>query len=123
MGQVQKGKILTAKNAKKENGLFESRGGAMTKLPAVVFLVLLTVIGCQDDTETLSITGRITYLSFEGGFYGIVADDGNHYDPENLDIGYQENGLRVSFEGFETYKATTRMWGRTIYLTRIHRLQ
>ena len=64
----------------------------------------------------------ITYLSFEGGFFGIVTDDGDHYLPENLGQEYLEDGLRVAFEGFETYKATTRMWGRTIYLTRIQRI-
>ncbi len=39
--------------------------------------------------------GTVTYLSFEGGFYGIVSDAGDGYDPINLPIEFEEDGLRV----------------------------
>ena len=43
-------------------------------------------------------TGRIQYNDFEGGFYGIVSDDGEHYDPKNLPDDFKEDGLRVGFK-------------------------
>ena len=89
-----------------------------------VGLVLLSVgLGCDDGVKSVTETGRITYLDFEGGFYGIIGDDGYHYLPENLDALYWEDGLRISFEGILTHKATTKMWGTTIHLERIERLQ
>lgn len=39
--------------------------------------------------------GTIMYLSFEGGFYGILSDGEIPYDPMNLPEELEEDGLRV----------------------------
>jgi hypothetical protein len=41
-------------------------------------------------------TGKVIHNDFEGGFYGIVADDGSKYDPTNLPAEFKKVGLRVS---------------------------
>jgi inhibitor of cysteine peptidase len=62
--------------------------------------------------------GTITYVSLEGGFFGIVGDDGKNYLPLNLDKQYEQDGLRVAFE-YEPVKdvATIQMWGEPVNLT------
>jgi hypothetical protein len=74
------------------------------------------------DNGNVSGTGTITHLSFEGGFYGIVSDDGNHYDPSNLDPEFQVNGLRVRFEATTLNAITYHMWGISIRILHIERL-
>jgi inhibitor of cysteine peptidase len=62
--------------------------------------------------------GTVTYMDLEGGFYGILGDDGKKYDPLNLDVGYQEDGLRVAFEATEVQGvAGIHMWGTPVNLT------
>ena len=59
-------------------------------------------------------TGKIVYLSFEGGFYGIIAIDGNHYDPINLPPLFKHEGIIVIFLAEITDLGSFHMWGRVI---------
>lgn len=56
-------------------------------------------------------TGTIIYLSFEGGFYGIMSDEGNGYDPVNLPPEFEFVGLRVEFIGEVLDLDSIHMWG------------
>jgi hypothetical protein len=58
--------------------------------------------------------GKIVFLSFEGGFYGIITMDGNHYDPINLPAEFKIDGLRVFFAAHITDLGSFHMWGRVI---------
>jgi inhibitor of cysteine peptidase len=62
--------------------------------------------------------GTVTFLDLEGGFYGIIGDDGTTYYPLQLDEQYKIDGLRVAFE-YEPVKdiATIQMWGDPVNLT------
>jgi hypothetical protein len=86
----------------------------------------LLLAGCRtdrgEDAHTFAMSGTIRHMDFEGGFYGIVTDSGQHLLPENLQPEFQKDSLRVSFEGRITNRPTTVMWGRTITLTRIRAL-
>jgi hypothetical protein len=64
-------------------------------------------------------TGTIIYLSFEGGFYGIVSDDGNGYDPINLPPKFEIVGLRVEFVGEVLDLYSIHMWGIIIRILSI----
>jgi hypothetical protein len=67
-------------------------------------------------------TGTIRYMDFEGGFYGIVADSGERYNPVNLPAGYRKNGLRVRFQVKEKKGMTsTRMWGKIVEILEIEK--
>jgi hypothetical protein len=59
-------------------------------------------------------TGKIVYLSFEGGFYGIIAMDGNNYDPINLPPLFKHEGIIVIFLGEITNLGSFHMWGKVI---------
>lgn len=93
-----------------------------SKLYLIAFLFLFFV-GCEDDQQIVSDEGTIRYLSLEGGFYGIITNNNDYYLPENLDSTFQKDSLRIMFEGFVTDKPTFIQWGRTIFITKIKRLQ
>ena len=67
--------------------------------------------------------GTITFLDLEGGFYGLVADDGAKYDPLNLDEAFRQDGLRVRFRArLRTGVMTIRQWGKPVEIQEIARL-
>ena len=77
----------------------------------------------DDNNELIYGTGTIIYLEIEGGFYGILSDDGEHYDPTNLPIEYQKDGLRISYIAKERSDLLNfHMWGKIIELINIHPL-
>ena len=51
----------------------------------------------ESDDDIVSGTGKIVFLDFEGGFFGIIADDGGHYDPKNLPDEFKIDGLLIEF--------------------------
>jgi hypothetical protein len=62
-------------------------------------------------------TGEIVFLSFEGGFFGINADDGEHYDPINLPDEFKIEGLQINFIGIiRNDLLSFHMWGRILEL-------
>jgi len=60
-------------------------------------------------------TGTVVYVELEGGFFGIIADDGTHYLPDNLPESCRVDGLLVKFTGIERAPAPNiRMWGTSL---------
>lgn len=90
----------------------------------LILLALIALSGCiSTNTEVVEGTGAITYLALEGGFYGIVADDGERYDPINLPSEFKEDGLRVKFKGkMRDDLYSFHMWGNLIELINIEKL-
>jgi len=89
-----------------------------------VVLIVAALLGCRDDQpESVSDAGTVVFLSLEGGFFGIIDDHGRRWDPTNLSEDFKTDSLRVRFQGKITDLATTRMWGRTIELTSIERIE
>lgn len=83
------------------------------RLSRLLFVGLLMVglAGCQllgdlpssgdnpQPTDTIVVTGTVMYMDLEGGFWAIIGDDGQNYDPINLSTAFQEEGLRVRARG------------------------
>lgn len=68
-------------------------------------------------------TGTIRYISIEGGFYGIVADNGEHYDPINLPREFAKDALRVKFQVKDVKgMVSVRMWGKIVRIIKIAKL-
>ncbi len=95
-------------------------------LPALFFLNLAChnaqeLAGSQSREATpLTLEGTVKYINLEGGFYGIIADNGGKYLPLNLDDAFRKDGLRVRFEATPlTDVATIYMWGTPVKLTSI----
>jgi heat shock protein HslJ len=67
-------------------------------------------------------TGTVQYIDLEGGFFGIVADDGTHYYPLNLPAEFSLDGARVTFTAQQEDVATTAMWGIPVTILSMERL-
>ncbi|MCH7505214.1 hypothetical protein IID04_06245 [PVC group bacterium] len=81
-----------------------------TKLLFVILFVFLT--SCRGQAQSMIAgVGEVRYMEFEGGFYGIVSDQGDKYYPLNLEEEYKKDGLRVSFEAVPADVMTIQMWG------------
>lgn len=67
--------------------------------------------------------GTVERMSFEGGFWGIASDDGEHYDVGNLAQEFRVDGLRVRFSVIVNHDALSfHMWGQVAELVSIERL-
>ena len=65
--------------------------------------------------------GTVVYVDIEGGFWGIVGDDGSHFLPANLPDSCKVNGLRVKFLGREGKPVMDiRMWGTPLRLLSVN---
>ena len=67
--------------------------------------------------------GTVIFLSFEGGFYGIVSDAGEDYDPINLPAEFAQDGQRIRFQAIERPDLFgVHQWGVIIEITEISAL-
>ncbi|ABN58384.1 MULTISPECIES: putative hemolysin [Methanoculleus] len=95
----------------------------------VIFLVLFGAVvacGCMaaggedEPAERISGNGTITFVDLEGGFYGIVADDGERYLPADLPTECRQDGLRVAFAvNIMNETATIQQWGTPVEIVEI----
>ena len=73
--------------------------------------------------DIISETGTVKYIDLEGGFYGIIGDDGKQYDPINLSQEFQKDNLKVSFDAkICEDMVSIHMWGKLIEIVRIEKL-
>lgn len=76
----------------------------------------------DDDGDVIERNGIVQYVELEGGFYGLVDDDGGQYDPINLDEAYKEDGLRVHFlVRTRDDVMSAHMWGTPVEIVAIER--
>ncbi|WP_083608763.1 DUF333 domain-containing protein [Methanoculleus chikugoensis] len=95
----------------------------------VIFSVLLgAVIACgciaaggeETAADRVSGNGTIAFVDLEGGFYGIVADDGERYLPADLPQEFRADGLRVRFVvDLVDETATIQQWGTPVEVVEI----
>jgi len=72
------------------------------------------------ERKTITFTGRIERLELEGGFWGVITDDGQKLDPGTLPQSMQVDGLRVQGRAQPlTDVMTIRMWGTPVELLEI----
>ena len=77
----------------------------------------------ETGPDVVSGVGTIRYFDFEGGFYGLVADDGTRYDALNLDEAFHQDSLRVRFRArLRTGIMTIRQWGKPVDILEMTRL-
>ena len=76
------------------------------------------------DDDVISETGTVKYVDLEGGFYGIVGDDGTYYDPINLEKEFKLDGLRIYYKA-KIYEDVfnAHMWGTPIEIIEIESLK
>jgi len=56
----------------------------------------LAACGGSSSTQPIkNVTATVSYITLEGGFFGLRGDDGVTYDPMQLDPAFAHDGLRV----------------------------
>ncbi len=93
-------------------------------LSMVGLALVLSLSGCTIIVgPSQSHQGTVFFFWFEGGFYGIITDTGEKFDPLNLPSELAVDGLRVKFDGQERPdKGSLHMWGIVFEITKIERL-
>lgn len=77
-----------------------------------------------DEGAVFEFTGTVVFVPLEGGFYGILGDDGGHYDPLNLPESLCKDGLKVQVKASVLkHGASFHMWGKRIKILEIKSLQ
>ncbi|MCH8325301.1 MAG: hypothetical protein IIB83_01850 [Bacteroidetes bacterium] len=87
----------------------------------IIFLIILPGFLCSEDIQVQ--TGMVVYVGLEGGFYGIIGDNGKNYDPQSLPDEFIKDSLRVSFEyKVSENQVSIHMWGELIEIVKIVRI-
>lgn len=70
--------------------------------------------------DTITVLGFIKYVELEGGFFGIVGEDGKKYFPDYLGQDFKVDGLSVRVQAKpEEQIFGIQMWGTPIKILRI----
>ena len=67
----------------------------------------------------LQVPGTVKRVGLEGGFYGIIGDDGTHYEPTNLPAKFQNDGEHIRFNFKPVDGASAHQWGQLVEITDI----
>lgn len=87
-----------------------------------ILVVSFLFAGCLPGSSAsqFTATGTVIYIDLEGGFYGIIGDNQENYDPINLPDEFQQEGLKTSFTAkYRDDLANFHMWGRIIEILQI----
>jgi hypothetical protein len=85
---------------------------------ALLLVPLLFAVGC--DLGEIEHTGLVTRVEQDGGFWGIVTEDGSQFRPNNLPVEFEHEGMEVEFEGYvlDDERADDE-WGIPVRLTEV----
>lgn len=92
-------------------------------LGLIVLLGLGMLTVSAADVQKVDFKGTVRYVAIEGGFWGIVSEDGKNYQPSNLAAEYRQDGLAVQVSATVANRPTIQMWGTTIEIISIARLE
>jgi len=88
-------------------------------LAAVGWLAVVSVASAE-QAEKFAFRGTVTHLTIEGGFWGIIADDGQRFDPGKLPTAFQEDGRKVRVVARRTPdRLSFHQWGQQIEIVEI----
>jgi len=72
------------------------------------------------SVSSISNSGTVVFRERDGGFYGILTDNGGQYEPSNLSTQYAKDGLRITFTGqLDTMQLGEHRWGNPIEIANI----
>ncbi len=99
----------------------------------LILILLFTFSGCgpengqkinveQDGRSVVAESGTVIFMSFEGGFYGIISDSGDSLYPLNMPQKFKKDGLRIVFRAEPVPDASSVIWGKPVELVGINYL-
>jgi hypothetical protein len=68
------------------------------------------------------LTGTVCRVDLEGGFFGIVTDEGEDLYPVDLPDAFKKDGTKIRFAAESAAVFTMHMWGRPVTVRDIERL-
>ena len=72
------------------------------------------------EERHVEIVGTVKYIGLEGGFFGVIGDDGTRYDPINLPASFAVDGLRVKAQiQLRPDSMGIHMWGEMVEIIQI----
>ena len=72
----------------------------------------IATYGSGSAQGDISFVGEVRWISLEGGFFGLVAEDGRKFFPLNLPQEFKKEGLKIRVKGnIKKGIATVQMWG------------
>jgi hypothetical protein len=70
--------------------------------------------------KQLSFTATVKYMNLEGGFFGLIAKDGTHWLPINLNQTFKQEGAIIKVRGNAVENMMTiQQWGKPFSITHI----
>lgn len=93
----------------------------------IMSLLLLNpclLIADEEDDGVLPFRGKVVYLDFDGGFWGVVTDNGKkYYFPKGLDKEFEVNGQAVEGQIRKSDIIRFHTWGELVELVEITKIQ
>lgn len=94
---------------------------------SLLFSILILILFSQtawaaessSQSQTFHLTGQIQSSTIEGGFYGIIGDDGRKYQPTNLPRKFKKDGLAIKFDAKIKNAMSTFQWGTIVELSNV----
>lgn len=85
-----------------------------------ILISMLIFSSVYADDKLLSFQGEVVFVEIEGGFYGIVDQNGQKYLPSNLPDILKQNGLKVRGNAqLKSGKLGFKQWGKMIDIIEI----
>lgn len=76
----------------------------------------------KNDTQEkqLWLKGTVKYLPMEGGFFGIVTEQGKKLNPINLGHEFRQEGAMIKFKGsYKQDMISFQQWGELFHLSEV----
>lgn len=95
----------------------------LPKMYRIIFFLLILTFSSHmvlaapkaPKPNTIHLTGHVEYLNIQGGFFGIIGDDGQKYQPTNLPPKVRTNGLPIKFNAtINDNIVSSFMWGTIV---------
>jgi|WetSurMetagenome_2_1015567.scaffolds.fasta_scaffold164146_2 hypothetical protein len=85
-----------------------------------LFIFALTFSSVYADDKLLTFQGEVVFVEIEGGFYGIIDQNGQKYLPSNLPGNLKKDGLKVRGTAqLKSGKLGFKQWGKMIDIIEI----
>ncbi|OGU62368.1 MAG: hypothetical protein A2V66_06605 [Ignavibacteria bacterium RBG_13_36_8] len=98
------------------------------KKGVVIFFLIFLMIGISqacsvdesDNSQVFGAIGTVHYIDLEGGFYGIITEYQQQFDPINLPDEFKVDGILIRIQYIiRDDQASLHMWGILIELVSI----
>ena len=100
----------------------------LSKISQRIMLTLLLIFSCHigfaaeasPAIPPLHLTGYVDYINTNGGFFAIIGDDGQKYQPTNLPHKLRRVGLPIKFDAvINDNIVSTFMWGTIVDISNV----